>query len=404
MADALFRDSALVSEVPGERPSRPRLAVDLRALVPAPTGIGVYTRALLLELARLEVFDIVGMAHKPPHFAAELQAAGIALEAHPAPLGVLWQQLVLPRRLARGDIDLFWSPITTLPLRCPVAAVVTVHDLTTLLIPEMHRLKVRWSVLPFLRANLESAAAVIADSKATAADLAFHFPQCAAKVRVIYPGIDPEFRPGTAEDIARTRAELGAPGGYLLYAGTLEPRKGVGVLLDAWRALRERDPRTPPLVLAGGYGWKSEALVRRIAHAAGDGAGAGDGGGLIALGRVSRERLLEVMQAARVFVYPSLYEGFGLPPAEALACGVPAVVADATSLPEVVGDAGLKVPPGDAPALAAALQRLLGDAALEERLRAAAPLQAARFRWDLAAEQLMAVFVQAAGGAAARSR
>jgi glycosyltransferase involved in cell wall biosynthesis len=115
--------------------------------------------------------------------------------------------------------------------------------------------------------------------------------------------------------------------------------------------------------------------------------------GLIALGRVPRARLVEVVQAARVFVYASVSEGFGLPPAEALACGVPAVVADATSLPEVVGDAGLKVPPGDAAALAAAVQRLLGDPALEARLRAAAVPQAARFRWDTAARQLAEVLM-----------
>lgn len=356
---------------------RPRLAVDLRALVPAPTGIGVYTRSLLLELARRGRFEIVGMAHRRPHFADELEAAGVGVEVAPAPLGVLWQQLVLPRRLRRGDVDLFWSPITTLPLRSPVPAVVTIHDLTAVLVPELHRFKVRWSVLPFLRPSVERARAVLTISEASARDLRFHFPQAAAKVRVIYPGVDPEFRPAGADAVARTRAELGAPNGYLLFAGTLEPRKGVATLLDAWTALRAENPRTPPLVLCGGTGWKSAALVARI-----------EGlrtAGLVALGRTSRARLVEVMQAAAVFVYPSLYEGFGLPPAEALACGVPAVVADATSLPEVVGDAGLKVPAGDATALAAALRELLEGGPRFERLRAAAPAQAAKFRWDEAA-------------------
>ncbi len=369
--------------------SRPRLAVDLRALVPAPTGIGVYTRALLLELARLDVFDMVGMAHESPHFAAELGAAGIAIEVERAPLGVIWQQTLLPRRLRRGDVDLFWSPITTLPWSCPVPSVVTIHDLTAVLLPEMHRFKVRWSVLPFLRRSLEEATSVLTDSRATAREVAFHFPQSAEKLRVLYPGIDAEFRPGEEAAIARTRAELGAPEGYLLYAGTLEPRKGVGLLLDAWCTLRERDPRTPPLVLCGGEGWKSAALHARIERLRGE--------GLIALGRVPRERLVEVVQAARVFVYASVAEGFGLPPAEALACGVPAVVTDATSLPEVVGEAGLKVPPGDAAALAAAVARLLGDPALEARLRAAAVPQAARFRWDVSARQLAEVLTACLG-------
>src|SRR5262249_31668827 len=136
----------------------------------------------------------------------------------------------------------------------------------------------------------------------------------AAKVRVVYPGIDPEFRPGSAAGIAATRAELGAPAGYLFYAGTLEPRKNVGLLLDAWEALRAADSATPPLVLAGPYGWGSQHLVRRIE--------ALRPLGLQALGHVDRARLVRLFQAARVFVYPSLYEGFGLPAAEALACGL----------------------------------------------------------------------------------
>src|SRR5687767_12080603 len=135
--------------------SRRRVAVDLRALVPAPSGIGVFTRAMLLALARRGGFDYLGLAHRPPHHGDELRAAGIDVEHQAAPLGVLWQQLLLPRRLRRGDVDLLWSPITTLPVRSPVEGVATVHDLTALLLPETHRAKVRWSVLPFLRPTLE---------------------------------------------------------------------------------------------------------------------------------------------------------------------------------------------------------------------------------------------------------
>ncbi|HYG63099.1 MAG TPA: glycosyltransferase, partial [Thermoanaerobaculia bacterium] len=225
----------------------PKVVVDLRALVPEPTGIGVYTRSLLLELAgRDGGLHYLGMAHRQPRGAEELTAAGIALEHQPAPLGVLWQQLTLPRRLARGDADLLWSPLITLPLRCPLPAVATIHDLTTLLLPEAHRLKVRWSILPFLRPSLEQARRLVTISKATADDIAFHFPQCAGKVRVVYPGIDPELQPGTPDEIEATRRELGAPHGYLLYVGTLEPRKNVGAILDAWAGLRDADPATPP--------------------------------------------------------------------------------------------------------------------------------------------------------------
>ena len=372
--------------------------------MPEPTGIGVYTRSLALELARRGGMRYLGLAHRPPLGAAELAAAGVEIEppagvitaaarAAPAlPLGVAWQQLLLPRRLARGDLDLLWSPLMTLPLHCPVPGVVTVHDLTVLLMPEAHRAKVRWSLLPFLGASLRGARRVVAVSRATADDVAFQFPGSAGKLRVVYNGVDDEFRPGTAEEIAATRAELGAPGGYLLYAGTLEPRKNVGALLDAWEALAADDPRFPPLVLAGPYGWGSRGLARRIARLA-----AAPGSRLLALGRLDRARLVRVFQAASLFVYPSLYEGFGLPPAEALACGVPAVVLDVSSLPEVVGDAGVLVPPGDPAALAAELARLVAEPQRVAELAGRAVEQAGRFRWQRAAAEMEEVFREALG-------
>ena len=367
----------------------PTIAVDLRALVPALTGIGVYTRSLLLALAARRSFRFVGMAHRPPRGAEELQDAGIAIEHHGAPLGVLWQQLKLPRRLARGDIDLFWSPLITLPLRCPVPAVATVHDLTVLLYPEAHTLKVKASLLPFLRPSFEEARRLVTISEATARDLAFHFPQCAEKVRVVYPGIDPEFRPGERAEIAATRRELKAPEGYILYAGTVEPRKNLGRLLDAWTALKSEDPQIPPLVLAGPYGWGSERLARRIQALAPE--------GVIAVGRVERERLVRIFQAARIFVYPSLYEGFGFPAAEALACGVPVITSDTSSLPEVVGDAGLLVDPGDSGAIAGRLRHLLDHRDRAAALAARGTERTVRFRWDRAAREMEEVFSQALG-------
>ncbi len=367
--------------------SIPKVAVDLRALVPAPTGIGVYTRSLLLALAARGGLRYVGMAHRPPREAGELAAAGIGIEHQDSPLGVLWQQLRLPKRLARGDLDLLWSPLHTLPLRCPVPAVVTVHDLTALLFPEAHTLKVRWSQLPFLRPSFERARRLVAVSEATARDLAFHFPQCAEKVRVVYSGIDPEFRPGAPEEIAATRRELGAPEGYLFYAGTLEPRKNVGALVDAWELLRAEDPHAPPLVLAGPYGWGSERLARRIAALQPE--------GLRSLGRVERSRLVRLFQAARVFVYPSLYEGFGFPAAEAMACGVPVVAADTSSLPEVVGDAGLLADPADAAAIAARVQAILTDAGRAADLAARGIERAGRFRWERTAAEMEEVFREA---------
>ncbi len=370
-------------------PVRPTVGVDLRALVPTLTGIGVYTRSILLEMTKLGGFGFRGLAHRPLREAEALVAAGIESEADPAPLGVIWQQLKLPRRLDRGDLDLFWSPLMTLPLRCPVPAVATVHDLTALLMPETHRFKVRWSIFPFLRSSLERADRLIAVSQATADDLAFHFPQVAKKIRVVLSGVDPEFVPGTPQSIAATRLELGAPGGYILYAGTLEPRKNLSAVLDAWEGLRADDASLPPLVLVGPYGWGSRTLMRRIEALAPL--------GVKVLGHVDRETLVRVFQAAQLFVYPSFYEGFGLPPAEAMACGVPTVVSNVSSLPEVVGDAGLQVDPADPGALAEAIRKLLESPAMRQDLRGRSLERVARFRWERTAAEMEGVFREAMG-------
>lgn len=381
---------------------RPTLAVDLRALVPEATGIGVYTRALVLELARRGRFRVIGMAHRPVRGAEELREAGVALESHPAPLGVLWQQARLPWRLRRGDVDLFWSPLNTLPRFCPVPAVVTVHDLTVLSHGEKHRRKVRWSQLPFLRSTLRAARAVAADSEATARDVAAYHPAAAEKVRVIYPGVDPAFRPAPARQVAAFREELGCPEGYVLYAGTLEPRKNLGVLLDAWELYRKHAREAAlPLVLAGGYGWGSEALVERLRELE---AAEDERVRVRVLGRLPRQRLVEVVQAARVFAYPSLYEGFGLPPAEAMACGVPTVVSRSSSLPEVVGEAGLTVDPGRPDELAAALARLTG-AEGAARFGPAGAARSRRFTWERAADAFEELFAAVlAGGDGFRPR
>jgi glycosyltransferase involved in cell wall biosynthesis len=369
----------------------PRLAVDLRAALDAPTGIGVHTRELLAGLAARGRFELVAMAHRQPRDGAWLRAAGIAVEAQAAPSGVLWQQLRLPRRLASGDIDLFWSPLQTLPLRATVPAVVTVHDLTTLILPETHRWKVRLSQLPFLERSLRQATRVVAISHHTAADVRSYFPEVAPRLRVVHCGVGPEFVPGEQATIAAMRAELGAPAGYLLYVGTLEPRKNLPLLLDAWEAMRAEDAETLPLVIAGGYGWRSRGLVERIERHR--------GAGIIMLGRVEQERLVALMQATRCLVYPSLYEGFGLPPVEALACGVPVVATHGGSLPEVLGEAALLVDPHDPVALANAIQRVVGDAGLAAELASRGPRQAARYSRTDSAAGFEAVLLEALAAA-----
>jgi glycosyltransferase involved in cell wall biosynthesis len=350
-----------------------------------PTGIGVHTLELVERLARAGEFEIVGVAHREPRTAERLRAAGVRIEWQPTPLGVLWQQARLPRRLAAGDLDLLWSPLLTLPRRLPVPAVVTIHDLAALLWPETLPLKVRWSLLPFLGSTIESARRIVAVSEATARDLVAAFPAAAGKVEVIWNGVGEGWTPGAAAAVAATRARLGAPRGYFLYAGTLEPRKNLELLLDGWERLRRDAPDALlPLLVAGPDGWKQHELAARLAALA--------PAGVRRLGRLPLAELRELVQAATAFVYPSLYEGFGLPVAEAMACGVPVVIAAASSLPEVAGDAGLAVHPDDHEELAAVLHRLATEPLLAAELGRRGVERARLFSWDEAARRLAGVF------------
>ncbi len=369
---------------------RLRVAVDLRAVVGEPTGIGVHTLELVERLARAGEFEWLGLAHREPRAAERLRAAGVVVEWQPAPLGVVWQQTLLPRRLAAGDVDLFWSPLQTLPRRLPIPGVVTIHDLAVLLWPETLPFKVRWSQLPFLGATVERAARLVAVSNATARDLTAAFPAAAGKTEVIWNGVDAGWTPGTPESIATTRERLGAPGGYFLYAGTLEPRKNLELLLDAWEMLRAEEPETtPPLVVAGPDGWKNSHLVARLSELGPS--------GVRRLGRLPLAELRDVVRAARAFVYPSHYEGFGLPVAEAMACGVPVVVSDRSSLPEVAGDAGLVIDPDHPEGLLAALHRLVTEPGLGAELGRRGVERARLFDWDDAAARFAAIFRAVAG-------
>jgi len=368
--------------------TKPRIGVDLRALVGTVSGIGFYTRSLLLHLARSGWAEYVGMAHKGVEGAEELQDAGVRLEQRSAPLGVIWQQLYLPSRLRRRDIDLFWSPLFTLPRGLDLPGVVTIHDLTPLLHPETHTLKVRMSIRPFLKGTIATAGRIIADSEATATDIRHRFPASNSRIQVIYPGVDRVFEPGDAQEITTTREELGCPDGYFLFAGTLEPRKNVAFLLDAWEALRRENPQAPKLVLAGGYGWRSRDLLDRIGRLERT-------GGLLYLDRLERRRLVRVFQAASVFVLPSLYEGFGLPAAEAMACGVPTVATNTSSLPEVIGDAGVTVELNDVDGLKDALRRLSQDTSWAAEVGTRCRERARRFDWGRGAAEMEQVFRQA---------
>ena len=267
-----------------------------------------------------------------------------------------------------------------------------VHDLTAVTHPEWHGARTLVGFLPLWQKTVERAAGFLCVSEATAREL------CAALSG------DPGPRLGRAERrrgglpsagrLGRRGAHAPAIRGgrrFMLYLGTLEPRKNVETLVAACERLWARRRARPDLVLAGGAGWKSSALHRRIARSP-------FRDKIHLPGYASRALAADLYRAAEAFVYPSLAEGFGLPVAEAMACGTPVVAADIEALREVAGDAALYAPPRDVALLDRAIEQALEDEEARERLRAAGPPRAALFTWEAAAERTAAALSRAANG------
>ncbi|HLY66374.1 MAG TPA: glycosyltransferase family 1 protein [Chloroflexota bacterium] len=299
---------------------------------------------------------------------------------------VLWEQLLLP--LMSGSFDVLHCPVNVLPATLGCPAVLTIHDLTFLRYPERFRPERRRYLTTFTSLSAKRAARVMTDSVHTKQDVMELLRVPADKIEVVYPGVDDEFQPQPQEKVAELRRRYGLPEEFILYVGTLEPRKNVELLLRAYNLLLGRGLLQWPLVIGGGAGWMFDRIFSEVERS-------GLTDRVIFPGYIDPGDLACWYTAASAFVYPSIYEGFGLPPLEAMACGTPVIVSDTSSLPEVVGDAGIKIDPRNAEELADRLAEVLQSKDKREQLAAAGRARAASFTWDRAARQTMQVYRQA---------
>jgi glycosyltransferase involved in cell wall biosynthesis len=293
------------------------------------------------------------------------------LPTHRPPARILWEQAVQPWSIRSGEVDLLHSPAFVSPLIVNCPTVITVHDLSFLLYPKGFRRWNRGYLRLFTRLSVAKARRVIAVSQSTRDDLLHFYGLPTEKVDVIHNGVDPHFRCLADDEVAQFRARRGLPERFILFVGTLEPRKNVTRLIEAYAQL---PPSCPPLMLVGGKGWLYDEVLSKVEELS-------LAERIRFVGYVAAEELPWWYNAAELFVYPSLYEGFGLPPLEAMACGTPVITSTASSLPEVVGQAGMLIDPTDVQALASALARVLGDATLQAQMKEAGLEQAARFSW-----------------------
>jgi glycosyltransferase involved in cell wall biosynthesis len=354
-----------------------RLLLDVSAVPDRPVGAGYYTLNLAAQLARRADMEthLLCRQHDGPRWAALAPEASV----HPdvpsgRPARLVWEQTRAARLTRSLGIDVWHGPHYTMPLRLPVPAVVTVHDLTFFEHPEWHeRGKVAY-FRPMIRAATHRAAVVIAVSEDTAARLRRNAPP-SGPIIVAPHGVDhTRFSPHA--DRATDDALLSAHGirpPFIAFTGTIEPRKGLPTLVEAFSMIAS-DDRALRLVLAGGEGWGSNEVREAVAQS-------GVPTRVLRPGYLPDATVAPFFRRAAVVAYPSLAEGFGLNALEALACGAPLVTTNGSALDEVVGDAALTVTPGDPDALAGALL----DATRPEvaaRLRVAGPERAAHFTWE----------------------
>ena len=336
-----------------------RVLIDGRPLVPPRSGIGVHTA----EIARrLDVSP-------PPLIASHTEIANkeglehCRFRVDRAPNGILWQQFVLPRI---ADADVLWGPHGTMPVASRLPCVVTLHDFSSITMPGAHLFRTIVSFDLFITWSLDRARRIAAVSRAIAEEAVRWFGVRREAIEIVPNGVDEFFVPG------------GSEGDYILFVGTLEPRKGIDDLLAVWGSLPEPRPR---LILCGNAGWR--VRVPR---------------GVEVTGWVDRQRLRSLYQSARAFVYPSRYEGFGIPPLEAMACGAPVIATRTGAIPEYAEGAALLIEPGDRDALRDALIRLLRDEPLRRDLRCRGAERAKQFRWDRSARLMTELLAEAARG------
>jgi glycosyltransferase involved in cell wall biosynthesis len=370
-------------EEEGEELAGAHVAVDGSGLARPWAGVGTYTTEILRALAaerpgsRFTVFT----AAEPP-----LRLPAIAFHAPPA-VRLIGRHLLWPARLRRLRAHLYFGPAGLLPLGdVGMPSVLTAHDMAIYRNPRWFPGRQTLSVRLVVPRSMRRASAIVAVSASTARDLAELFGVDAERQEVVPEGVASRFQPLPGERLEEVRLRYRLPRRFLLFVSTIEPRKNLQTLLDAWERMRDR----PPLVVAGGWGWRCEDVRGRIERLGSD---------VRVLGPVSPADLPGLYNLATCLAHPAWYEGFGLTPLEAMACGTPVVASSASSLPEVVGDAGLLVDPADVEGWTDALERVCGDLELLATLRRRGVLRAAEFTWARAAQRTWRVMDRVAAGA-----
>jgi glycosyltransferase involved in cell wall biosynthesis len=370
-----------------------KVAIDVRTVLSNRSGVGNYVLHLIQNLKKVDtesIYYFLSLKKNLPFLGALAPEVNPLLtvfshESHP--LGDFWEHFVLPLRLMKRGIDIFHGPASLIPFRKDhYRIVVTIHDLVAFLFPETIPLKYGAYMRYLLRQAVKRADKIISVSHHTRLDLIEILKVASGKIEVIHEAPSPIFRPYEQKEVKTFLKErYGIQKKYIYHLGNIEPRKNLIVLLEAFtRVCRELGPEYQ-LVVSGQKGWLIRSLSRFLKDYP-------NRDQVLFTGYVPVEELPFFMNGADLFIFPSLYEGFGLPVLEAMSCGTPVISSNRSSIPEIVGSAGILIDPTDTRELAESIVFLLKNKEERNRLSQLGIEQAAKFSWEKVARKTLEVY------------
>jgi alpha-1,3-rhamnosyl/mannosyltransferase len=369
-----------------------RVGLDGYPLCEPLTGVGHYTFELARALALnhpADQFELIApfdfyppvVSHLGQHSIPNLSLVSLGLKS----LRGRWWSFYLPRYLKRAAVDVFHGTNYELPLWPRRRTVVTVHDLSSLLYPELHRKQLARRMRLRLPLAVKLARAVITPTEAVKRELCARLKVKPTKVTAIHEAPRASFRPVPRDESWLVRQRLGIEGEFLLFVGTLEPRKNLLTLLRAFAQILRETKLRPRLVVAGGEGWLMDETFSAMCEES-------TREHLCLTGYLNDDELRALYSSCRAFIYPSLYEGFGLPPLEAMACGAPVIASRIAALDETIADAAILVEPLDASTLAREIAGISTNNRRCQEMRVAGLKHAANFSWVKAARETYRVY------------
>jgi glycosyltransferase involved in cell wall biosynthesis len=356
-----------------------------RANLPNPTGVEHYAAQLIKNLAKLDSVNqyVLYFRTKPQDWFYHLPK-NFSLRVIPFPK--FWTQLRLSLEMLTHPVDVLLILASALPIYHPKNSIATVHDIAFEMFPQAFTTFMRNYLIWSTRFAVRHAAKLITVSESTKNDMVKYYRTDAGKIEVVYLGLDPEFKPLTYEQVQPVLDKYGLVfQKYVLFVGTLQPRKNITRLVDAFIELKNKNHIEEKLAIVGGKGWLWQPIVKKIEEA-------GVGDSIKFLNYVPQSELPAIYAGSSLLTLPALYEGFGLPPLEAMACGVPVVVSNISSLPEVVGDAGFLVDPNSTESIRSGLLTVLTDKNLRAEMIRKGFVQAKKFTWQETAQKILNLF------------